>query len=209
MARFDEKNFTNPQAAEYEPEKQLSDGETILWRGKPDRKAHIWAQIFGMLPVAIIWLLFDAAFIYLIACFGVFRQLPWFAAVGICIFFVLHLAPVWIWIYKIVTASRRQKNTEYVFTDKRIIIKSGVIGIDVSNIYYTEINGVNLKVGLSDRIFKVGDIYISGAFRAQVLWDIDSPYEVTAKLQKIVNDIRTDVYYPNNLRPEENGGKKD
>ena len=104
------------------------------------------------------------------------------------------------------TASIEHKNIEYVFTNTRIIIKSGVIGIDVKNIYYADINSVNLKVGLIDKLCRVGDVYISGASKAQVLWDIDNPYEITTKLQKIVNDIKTDTYYPNELRPDLNRG---
>ena len=51
-----------------------------------------------------------------------------------------------------------------------VIIKSGVIGIDVTNVYYADISNVNLRVGLIDRWLHVGDVYISGAFKAQVLW---------------------------------------
>ena len=93
-----------------------------------------------------------------------------------------------------------------LFTDKRIIIKSGAIGVDINNIYYTDITGVNLRVGLSDRLLHVGDIYISGKGKAQVLWDIENPYPVVNDLQKIVNDIKTDTYFPNDLRPDTNEG---
>ena len=122
------------------------------------------------------------------------------------VFFAFHLLPVWIWISNIVTAGRRQKNIEYIFTDRRIIIKSGLIGIDVNNIFYADIQSVNLKVGLVDKLLHVGDIYISGSAQAQVLWDIENPYEVTSRLQKIVNDIKTDIYFPNALRPDTNSG---
>lgn len=98
------------------------------------------------------------------------------------------------------------KNIEYIFTDRRIIIKSGLIGIDVNNIFYADIQSVNLKVGLVDKLLHVGDIYISGSAQAQVLWDIENPYDVTSRLQKIVNDIKTDIYFPNALRPDTNSG---
>lgn len=206
MANYNEKYFGGEPPKEYNMEKLISANEQILWRGKPNRKAHILAQVFKMMPLALIWLLFDGAFIGLMVNFDVFSQMPPVFTVFIVIFFAFHLIPVWIWIANIVTAGRRQKNMEYVFTNTRIIIKSGVIGIDVTNVYYADISNVNLRVGLIDRWLHVGDVYISGAFKAQVLWDIENPYEVTTKLQKIVNDIKTDTYYPNELRPDTNSG---
>ena len=95
-----------------------------------------------------------------------------------------------------------------VFTNKRIIIRSGIIGIDFKNIYYTEIESVNLKVGLVDKMLGVGDIYIKSNNKAQILFDIEDPYFITQKLQEIVIDIKTDVEFPNGLRPEENPGYK-
>ena len=53
---------------------------------------------------------------------------------------------------------------------------------------------------------KVGDVYIKAVDSASVLYDIKNPYQITAKLQKITMDIKTDVYYPNALRPDENPG---
>ena len=113
---------------------------------------------------------------------------------------------MWIWITKVVTANRQYKNLEYAFTNKRIIIKSGIIGIDIKSLYYSEIDSFNLKVGLIDKILKVGDIYISSKSGAQVLYDIENPYILTQKLQQIVVDIKTDIQFPNNLRPETNDG---
>ena len=65
-----------------------------------------------------------------------------------------------------------------------------------------------MRVGLIDRMLKVGDIYISGKFEATVLYDITDPYFITNQLQKIINDIKTDMSFPNALRPEENEGFK-
>lgn len=74
------------------------------------------------------------------------------------------------------------------------------------NVYYADVSNVNVRVGLSDKIFKVGDIYITGTFKAQVLWDVEKPYEVATALQKVVHDIKTDTYFPNELRPDVNRG---
>lgn len=180
--------------------------EQILWRGKPKKSAYIWSAFFKMFPIALIWLLFDGFFIFMMFKTGAFVDVPPFLPVVLIGFFAFHLAPVWIWLGNILTANLQHKNIEYVFTNKRIIIKSGIIGIDFQNVYYSEIESVNLRVGLIDKILKVGDIYIKSKDGAKVLFDIADPYFITQKLQQIVIDIKTDVEFPNALRPEENPG---
>lgn len=207
MSAFNENYFKGGGSAEGNTiEEMLAEGESVLWRGKPKKKAFVIARILKMMPFAVIWLLFDGTFIGIMIGFGVFSEMPPIFTAAICIFMAFHLIPVWIWISNIVTANRQHKNIEYAFTDRRIIIRSGIIGIDVHNIYYAEIQSVNLKVGLIDRRLKVGDIYIKSANQAQVLWDIEDPYRITTQLQKIAADIKADIYYPNALRPEENEG---
>ena len=103
------------------------------------------------------------------------------------------------------TAWAQYKNIEYVLTDKRIIVKSGLI-VDVKNIYYSEVESVNVKVGIIDNMFKVGDIYIKSKLSATAIMDIDKPYAVMNQIQQIVNDIKTDMAYPNALRPKVNEG---
>ena len=211
MKQINENYFKNSKTESTQPtqiEDIINKDEQILWRGKPKRKAYIFSSIFAMFPIAIIWLLFDSVFIIAMFATDAFSQIPPAAMIGIIVFFAFHLTPVWIWIANIITASKGYKNLEYVFTNKRIIIRSGIIGIDFKNIYYSEIQSVNLKVGLIDKMLKVGDIYIKSKNSSQVLFDISDPYFITQKLQEIVIDIKTDIEFPNGLRPEENPGYK-
>ncbi len=183
----------------------LAEGEQILWREKPNKKAYVWSHILPLMPIALIWLIFDAFFIVMMVSSGAMDEGGQFV-IFIILFFILHLAPVWLWLINIIRGFKGHKNVEYAFTDKRIIIKSGIIGIDFKNIYYSDVDSVNVKVGMIDRILKVGDIYIKSDGKASVIYDIKNPYEITSKLQKITFDIKTDVYYPNALRPDENPG---
>lgn len=182
----------------------IDEDEQVLWRGKPKKSAYIMNSVIKMLPVALIFLAFDGVFIGMIFSNG--EHIPTMFKVIFCVFLAFHLIPVWIWVANVVTASRRHKNTEYAFTNKRIIVRSGVIGIDFKNIYYADIASVNLKVGIVDKMLKVGDIYINGKSGAAVILDVENPYFLTQKLQKIVVDIKTDVLFPNDLRPETNRG---
>lgn len=179
----------------------LESDEKILFRSKPNKTAYILAAVLKMLPIAVVWLCFDAAFLTLIGVGikggGVPAKLLGF----IVPFFVVHLTPVWIWISRIVKSAIEIKNIEYAFTDKRVIVRSGVIGIDFKFFYYDKIESVVAKVGLTDKICKVGDIYVTAAGTAGVIFDQSDPYGLATKLQKIANDARADLYYPNALRP--------
>ena len=206
MGTIDENYFKMPTNKPSNAiEELVGDGEKILLKVKPKKSAYKFNSIVGFLPIGIFWLVIDVGFICGIAFTGGVPNMLWAFLVP---FFAVHMFPVWICIANIVKADRSWKNLEYAFTDRRIIIRSGVIGINIVNIYYADIKGVNMKIGLFDRMFKVGDIYISTEGKSQVLYDLEKPYFILDRVQKIVLDLKTDVYFPNNLRPEENSGYK-
>lgn len=183
----------------------LEKDEKILQRLKPNAKVIRLEAIFKGMPLALLWFSIDAIFIVTMFTTGAVEEAPWMIAFMIG-FFALHLLPVWLYIANLIKNLAGYKNIEYVFTDKRIIIRSGLVGIDFKSIYYTSLESVNLKVGLFDRLFKVGDIYLKANTQTAVLEDIENPYVYLSKLQKIALDIKSDIYYPNDLRPSENHG---
>ena len=181
----------------------LVDGESIIWNGKPKKSAYIINKVITMLPFALIWLIFDSTFIIAFIASGSFMEMIWF----IVPFFALHLMPVWIWLSNALTAKKNWENTEYYVTNKRIIIVSGFIGMNYQTIFYKDINNVHLRIGIIDKLLKVGDIFFdTNENRMQFFLDLENPYELYTKLQKIVFDIQTDIEFPNNLRPNENNG---
>lgn len=206
MAKLDENYFkTDSSRSDRNTiEDMIGEDEQILWRGKPKKRAYLINAFTKMLPIALVWLLFDGAFIGIMI--GTMDKIPTPFKIFIAVFFLFHLAPVWIWLSRVLTANKQHENLEYAFTNKRIIIKSGIIGVDFKHVYYTEIASVNLKVGIVDRLEKVGDIYIKSNGGANVLYDLENPYSLTEKLQKIVIDIKTDIQFPNKFRPTENDG---
>lgn len=206
--QIDERYFQENAMQKNTVEDVLLPNEKILWRGKPNPKSYVLASMLKMLPIALIWLAFDGTFIFFMAQGMAENQFPLELLGFIVPFFLLHLTPVWIWIAKTVKASREVKNLEYAVTDKRIIIRSGMIGIDFKFINYTEIDSVNVKVGIIDRIFKVGDIYVNASVNSGVLWDVSNPYQIGSALQKVTLDIKSDIHYPNAMRPQSNPGYK-
>ncbi len=205
MAKYNEKNFNQDKPNTYSIDTLIGKNEEILLRTKPNKNAFIVSQILHMLPFALLWIFFDGFMIYMMVANDIFSHIPTFAIIFIVIFFLLHLMPFWFWLANTLTAWAQYKNIEYVLTSKRIIIKSGII-VDIKNIYYTEVESVNVKVGIVDNMFKVGDIYIKCKQSTAFIMDIKQPYVVLNKIQEIVNDIKTDMIYPNALRPQINEG---
>lgn len=101
---------------------------------------------------------------------------------------------------------------KYIITNKRVLIKSGLIGTDFNSIYFTEVRTVNVNVGLIDKIFSVGTINIdtgkietvtSGTGnnmqnRTRTAYDkllhIANPYEVYKYFQKTLTSRQESLY---------------
>ena len=185
-------------------ESPLVEGESLIWKGKPKKSCFILSNVLTMLPFALIWLIFDGGAIYGILSnmeSEVKMMIPFFA-----LFFAFHLIPVWIWLSNVLTANRRWKNTEYYVTDKRIIIKNGLFSGNYETVYYSDVKSANIHVGLTDKMFGVGDIHIKTTNGMVSFIDIEDANEIYPKLQKIIMDIQTDIEYPNAYRPSNNPG---
>ena len=201
--QINERYFNDNTNQMHEIDDVLTDGEKILWRGKPNKTSYIWAAVLKMMPFALLWLAIDGGFIAMMLASGdAPTEMLWF----IIPFFAIHLAPVWIWIGNIIKAVAEIKNIEYAITDKRVIVRSGMVGIDFKFINHTEIDSVNVKVSFVDKLCKVGDVYINSTSNSAVLFDLTDPYYVAKNLQKLSFDVKTDVQYPNAMRPNDNNG---
>ncbi len=199
--RNERKNIlTQPDSVEF----VLGENEQVLWQGKPNKRAYIINKVLEMMPLALLWLAFDSVFIVSAFAF----DMPWPARVGILAFICVHLIPFWKWLSNVLTASKRHQNTHYVMTNQRILIRTGLIGIDYQSVSYKDIQRVNLKVGIIDKLLKVGDLYFeSSTVRGQnVFFDISEPYEVYKIAQSTVSAIQTDMQFPNAYRPTNNPG---
>lgn len=190
-------------------ENPLVAGETLIWSKKPKKSAYIINKIITMMPFALLWLAFDSFFIFSMVKTGEITEMLFF----IIPFFALHLMPVWIWLGNAISANRKWKNTKYYVTDKRIIIQNGFIGENYQTIYYKDIQNIDLRVGIIDKMLNVGDIYFDLSYHSSnnksvttAFLDIENAVEIYGKLQKVVMDIQTDIEYPNALRPNENPG---
>lgn len=187
-----------------DPTRMLSPDETVLWRGKPKKSAFIINKSASMFFPALLWLGFDGAFIgFMIASDDLPGEMLWF----IIPFFAFHLLPVWIWLWNLITAKKKWDNTEYLVTDRRIFIQSGFIGMDYQTLVYKDIEKVDLKVGVLDRILGVGDIHFNTRNGDSLaILDVAEAMTLFPQIQKTVMDIQSDIEFPNAYRPAENPG---
>lgn len=181
----------------------LFEGEIVLWQGVPDKFCFVWRSVGKLLPFAIIWLLFDGFFIGVTVSTGDLGEMWWF----LLIFFALHLMPVWLFVGQLIKRLAEHKNVIYAVTDKRVILRNGVIGLDFENLNYTDISNVHANVSVIERIRKVGSVFITTSSGAVMcLTAIPEPYKVYKMLNKVFMDVKTDIEFPNAYRPETNPG---
>lgn len=82
--------------------------ETVLYEGKPNLSCFIFESIFNpLLPVAIVWALFDFNFLKNAMGDMGYVLLP---------FMLLHLMPVWIYLAGAVFSLKKYRNTYYIVT---------------------------------------------------------------------------------------------
>jgi len=192
----------------------MDSNEYQLWEGKPEKVTYIIGNPV-MYVVALVWGAFDFAFIGLM--FGVGGGLPMGFGLFMVPFFLLHLMPVWIAVGGPIYRAINWNYIQYILTDKRIYIQSGVIGRDINVVEFTDISEPEVNVGLIEKLRGCGTIRLTPSFYRNsrgnqqrsnkgALLHIEDPYNVYKRIKQMSVDIKSDIHYPNALRPGENPG---
>lgn len=192
----------------------MDSNEYQLWEGKPEKVTYIIGNPV-MYIVALVWGAFDFAFIGLM--FGVGGGLPMGFGLFMIPFFLLHLMPVWIAVGGPIYRAINWNYIQYVLTDKRIYIQSGIIGRDINVVEFMAISEPEVNVGLIEKLRGCGTIRLTpSVYRDRQgnqrntskgeLLHIEDPYNVYKRIKQMSVDIKSDIHYPNALRPEENPG---
>lgn len=188
--------------------------ESILWRGKPDKKCFILESVFNpMLPFALFWAIVDLGVIGF--TFGAGGGMLMF----IVPFMLLHLMPVWIYIGGVIMSFRKHRNTEYIITDKGIYVSGGIFAYKYEMKPFTDLSHINIHRGIFDQWLGVGDVvtvcshtgYSSNSSHSHssnglTICDIPDYQQVFAMVKQLQTDIYADTQFPNDLRPGENHG---
>jgi len=189
--------------------KVVSDNETIIWKGRPNKKCFILESIFNpMLFFALLWLTIDL--IIIVSSASVFGETPFIA-----LFFLVHLMPVWIYVGGVVFSVVRYNNTSYVITDAGVYISGGVFSYSFQFKPFAQLSNITMHRGIFDQYLKVGDVVFSlepvnpntkaRPFSIINISDFEEVYKLVKKLQR---DVYSDTQFPNEYRPEINKGYK-
>ncbi len=195
-------------------EAMIGMNESILWRGKPDKKCFILESIFNpMLPFALIWAIIDLAVV------GFTFSASGGMLMFILPFMLLHLMPVWIYIGGVIMSFRKHRNTEYIITDKGIYVSGGIFAYKYEMKPFTDLSHINIHRGIFDQWLGVGDVvtvcshtgYSSNSSHSHssnglTICDIPDYQQVFAMVKQLQTDIYADTQFPNDFRPGENHG---
>ena len=180
----------------------LQEDEEIIKVLKPNKTRYIYLSglaftLFALIPILVM----AAPFGMLIDAFKE-DGAPTPLVIELSIFggfILLTLIAVWVGL------NMSYKKTFYAYTNKRILIRRGVIGVDYATLDYEMIGGLMVNVGFLDRLMKGSDnpgtitfgssaspvIYPrNGRTAAYAFRNIDHPYEVYRDLKHMVDEYK-------------------
>ena len=170
----------------------VQEGEKVLWQGKPDKRCFVLECIFNpFLPIAFIWFLIDATFIFFFLTASTVNINGQKADANealqfIIPFFAIHMMPVWIYIAGVIRSIRRYSSAEYILTDKALYISRGTS----RRITYDQISDIQIRQGFFDRMLNVGDVIIEKSAQGyRRTSDNDELAIVDISLFKVVYDL--------------------
>lgn len=190
--------------------KIISDNEKVIWEGNPEKGPFFVTSII-LFPFGLFGLFI--ALILLIVMFSdpnlgplLFIFSLMFGLFGL----IFTLSPLYTFLV--------YKNIWYVITDKRVILQGGIIGRDFEMVDFDKIQSAEVNVGLLDKLFggNSGSISLQTGRVAYVkhgsvsnpykMHNLKDPYKVFEQFKKVSHDVKTDIEYPNALRPSDNPG---
>lgn len=184
----------------------LSENESISMRVKPKilpfaLKKASKAILIGLVLIAV----------FIVFCIGFnnntsmtiflnFINSSSFSGFKTLFMIVFLVIPIVLVSLKIVLAILEHSNTEYVVTNKRIFISSGVFGVDCDHVYFYDIDSVRADVTFFEKIFGVGTVILASDSKGYAFRQISDVYKIANEIQAITRTEKTDALYPNDKR---------
>lgn len=163
----------------------LYEDERVIWQGKPNKKGLVLDGVFKMLPIVLVWIVLDVAFLTIMIAEDVFNKNPNLSYIALP-FFIIHVSPLWIWISNIMKSSAAYETFEYVLTQKRVLIKTEVYGVDVRTIWLTDVKEFKVVKDAVDKMLNTGDLIIKGEYTDVALLNIKNVGKVVEDFKKIL-----------------------
>lgn len=168
----------------------LKSGEEVRWEGKPDCASFLAGNVLGVLPLAFLFGAFGGLLIYFCIKKGIFGGDPTFMSFFLGAFLVIFFLPVYVWLFECLTAIVQYKNTQSVFTDRRVIAKKWRWGRYLEIVDYKKIVAIDHVVRFTDKVFVTGDVIVECGKRKVILRDLKDPAGTARELRKIVKAVK-------------------
>ncbi len=185
--------------------------EHVIWAGRPAHLPYV-ANGIPFLVLGLIWGSVDFFGFIRPMFFGSHKAPPEFLGFAIP-FFALHMFPCWAGILNMLRLAYVWNNAAYALTDKRLLFRGGFWGISYDSVDLDQITDFQVNIGPIEKSLGVGSVSVNagrttsrGAIQMQTFIGIQDPYNVYKGIKKVSLDIKSDLEYPNKLRPPENPG---
>lgn len=193
----------------------VQSNEEILWEGRPKKSTTILEGIFNpMLVFAIIWGGFDMLFLGA----ALFSDEAGNILMFLIPFLLIHMMPVWIYLFGAIGVLLRWKNTYFMVTTRGLYVSGGLLAFNYEMKPWVDIGHIKIHQGVFDRMCGVGDVIFICNHTHMTRSDGHN-HETGMKIYNIpdfmkvfnmVNNLQTDMYadtmFPNAMRPESNPG---
>ena len=143
-----------------ELEQLVGKDEKILWSGAPKRSAYLWRSFVNLLlPIALLWCCIDIPlFIATVVNPEAGEEGP---GVFLIPFLLLHMTPVWLYLFTAFFSFARLKNTGYIVTDRSVYVSGGVFALNTQVKPLVKLSTVTISRGLIDKRCKVGSVVLN------------------------------------------------
>ena len=181
----------------------LEDNEKIIWQDVISRKVlWFYTWIILVIILALSFYIFSQETVTYTS-WDTENTISWFL-LGFWVFLIGWLIAASYYLFSYVKI--------FTITNKRILIRSWIIGTDFNSIYYTEIKTLNVKVSPIDKIFWVGTVNIDtwktrtvtkrnngrNSTRTEIMYDkllhISNPYDVYKKIQSSLSNRKESLF---------------
>ena len=85
------------------------------------------------------------------------------------------------------------KNLYYAYTNKRLIVRSGVIGVDYRTLDYKDITATSVNVDFLDKGSKTGSLRFASPTSSISFNYVQNPYELLKEIKEYMSTVKKDA----------------
>ena len=183
----------------------LDSDEKIIKVLKPNKFKFFWSSVLGAILFTIFFVGFGIMTITIPDEFGEVAPLG--------VFFTILAVVVVLDFLLIFCTYLSYKKRFYAYSNKRVIIRCGVIGVDYKSLDIDMIGAIDVGVGLLDKLFRKNTGTISfgsvarpmtaGGGAAFSFYSVQNPYELYKEIKTVINETKEKAAKKSKSKPKQ------